>query len=202
FGDLLDAGMNDWGGVSPVTADHVNPERPWPDLDRLREVTEARGFELAPRLTIYPNHAVYPDEWLDPNLHFAVQDRSDAAGFARDDPGAVHPQRTDEVRNVGDGAEVKMIGRRSTQWYVGTGAEAPTLLPAAETTIAPRSRVGEVLEGVQAGQTVGEDEIVTLFTARGREVAAVAAVADELRRSVVGDTVTWVANRNINYTNV
>ena len=54
FGVLLDAGIDDWGGVSPVTADHVNPERPWPDLDRLREVTEARGFVLAPRLTAYP----------------------------------------------------------------------------------------------------------------------------------------------------
>ena len=62
---LLDAGIDDWGGVSPVTADHVNPERPWPALDRLREVTESAGFVLAPRLTIYPEFALDPDRWLD-----------------------------------------------------------------------------------------------------------------------------------------
>ena len=66
FGDLLDAGVSDWGGVSPVTADHVNPERPWPDLDRLRDVTEAKGHTLAPRLTIHPAFACEPEQWLDP----------------------------------------------------------------------------------------------------------------------------------------
>ena len=71
FGVLLDAGIDDWGGVSPVTADHVNPERPWPDLDLLRDVTESRGFALAPRLTIYPEFALEPDRWLDvePEVH-------------------------------------------------------------------------------------------------------------------------------------
>jgi len=202
FGVLLDAGIDDWGGVSPVTADHVNPERPWPDLDRLREVTEAHGFELAPRLTVYPHHAVHPAEWLDDGLAFAVLDRSDAEGLARDDPGAVYPQRTDEAQNVGDGAEVVLVGRRSSQWYVGTGAEPPPLIPAAQAATAPGSRVGEILDGVRAGQQVGEDEIVALFAARGREVGAVASLADELRAATVGDAVTWVANRNINYTNV
>jgi FO synthase len=85
FGVLLDAGIDDWGGVSPVTADHVNPERPWPALDRLREVTEARGFALAPRLTIYPSFALDPARWLDDGLRFAVMDRSDAEGLGRDD---------------------------------------------------------------------------------------------------------------------
>src|SRR5437667_4412601 len=75
FGRLLDAGIDDWGGVSPVTADHVNPERPWPALERLRGATEARGFALAPRLTIYAEFATAPDRWLDPAMHFAVLDR-------------------------------------------------------------------------------------------------------------------------------
>src|SRR3954447_1190554 len=79
FGMLLDAGIDDWGGVSPVTADHVNPERPWPAVDRLRTVTEARGFALAPRLTIYPEFALAPDRWLDDEMRFPVLDRSDAA---------------------------------------------------------------------------------------------------------------------------
>ncbi|HEX2577607.1 MAG TPA: bifunctional FO biosynthesis protein CofGH [Aquihabitans sp.] len=200
FGVLLDAGIDDWGGVSPVTADHVNPERPWPDRDRLRAVTEAAGFELAPRLTVYPEHATRPTEWLDPELHFAVLDRADAEGLARDDPGAVHPQTVGEVRNVGDGAEVVLVGRRSTQWYVGTEVDPPSLLPMAQPRA--RGRVAEVLDGVRAGEVPGEDEITTLFGARGREVGAVAELADELRRQVVGDAVTWVSNRNINYTNV
>ncbi len=85
FGVLLDAGIDDWGGVSPVTADHVNPERPWPALERLREVTEARGFTLAPRLTIYSEHALDPERFLDPKLAFPVLDRSDAEALGRDD---------------------------------------------------------------------------------------------------------------------
>src|ERR1700730_894218 len=76
FGVLLDAGIDDWGGVSPVTIDHVNPERPWPALDRLREVTESRGYALAPRLTIYPTYALQPARWLDPAMRFPVLDRS------------------------------------------------------------------------------------------------------------------------------
>src|SRR5207247_1160109 len=78
FGVLIDAGIDDWGGVSPVTADHVNPERPWPAVDRLREATEARGFSLAPRLTIYPEFTRDPARWIHPDVRFAVLDRSDA----------------------------------------------------------------------------------------------------------------------------
>ena len=199
FGVLLDAGIDDWGGVSPVTADHVNPERPWPARDRLREVTEAAGFELAPRLTIYPEFATNPDRWVDDALRFVVLDRSDAEGLGRDDPGAVHPQTVGEVRNVGDGAEVVLVGRRSTQWYVGLDADPPVLVPASGRAT---GRVADVLDAVRRGEVPDEDQIIALFAARGREVAAVAQLADELREEVVGDAVTWVSNRNINYTNV
>ncbi len=173
FGRLLDAGIDDWGGVSPVTPDHVNPERPWPAIDRLREATEAGGFSLAPRLTIYPEFALQPSRWLADSMRFAVLDRADAEGLGRE-PGDA--------------------------WYSGADATPPRLIPA------PLARaggaVGEVLAGVLMGQEVGTTEIVTLFSARGPEVAAVAEVADELRQQAVGDVVTWVANRNINYTNV
>ena len=172
FGRLLDAGVDDWGGVSPITPDHVNPERPWPAIDRLCEATEARGFSLAPRLTIYSEYALAPERWLDDEMRFAVLDRSDAEGLGRE---------PDE------------------RWYAGADAEPPVLLPSPP---AAGGAVGEVLAGVLLGHEVGVDEIVTLFGARGREVPAVAEVADELRRRTVGDTVTWVANRNINYTNV
>jgi 7,8-didemethyl-8-hydroxy-5-deazariboflavin synthase CofH subunit len=170
FGRLLGTGIDDWGGVSPVTPDHVNPERPWPALDRLRAVTEERGFELAPRLTVYPEYACEPERWLDERLRFPVLELSDAEGLARD-----------------------------TTWSPGTDEAPPTLLPGPSRA---GGAVREVLDGVLLGQEVGEDEIVTLFGARGREVAAVAELADELRRVTVGDVVTWVFNRNINYTNV
>ena len=181
FGQLLDAGIDDWGGISPVTADHVNPERPWPAVDRLRGVTEAKGFSLAPRLTIYPEYALDPERWLDADMRFPVLDRSDAEGLGRPDDGG---------------------------WYSGADAAPPVLLaPAGQNgsgdgrTIAGGA-VAEVLAGVRDGQEVGVDEIVTLFSARGSEVRAVASLADELRQAAVGDEVTWVSNRNINYTNV
>src|SRR5215217_1321418 len=100
FGILREAGIDDWGGVSPVTADHVNPEAPWPALERLRQVTEAAGMILAPRLTVYPELAADPGRWLDDALRFPVQDRSDAEGLGRDD-----------------------------RWYSGAEAPAPRLIP-------------------------------------------------------------------------
>jgi FO synthase len=169
---LLAAGIDDWGGVSPVTADHVNPERAWPALEVLRAATEASGFTLAPRLTVYPRFAQDPERWLDPAMRFGVLETSDAEGLARDAP-----------------------------WCSGVAIAPPTLLGAGATPTAG-GPVGEVLAGVVLGQEVGEAEIVTLFLARGPEVRAVAALADQLRRDTVGDDVTFVYNRNINYTNV
>jgi 7,8-didemethyl-8-hydroxy-5-deazariboflavin synthase CofH subunit/7,8-didemethyl-8-hydroxy-5-deazariboflavin synthase CofG subunit len=199
LGPLLDAGIDDWGGVSPVTADHVNPERPWPAVDVLRAATESRGLALAPRLTVYPEYALDPDRWLDEALRFAVLDRSDAEGLGRDDPGAVWPERHAAAANVGTGAEVVQVGRRSTAWYSGADAVPQVLVPGPARV---SGTVAEVLDGVRAGQEPGVAELVTLFAARGPEVRAVAAVADELRTAAVGDDVTYVVNRNINYTNV
>ncbi len=196
---LIDAGIDDFGGISPVTADHVNPERPWPHVAALRELTEKRGLALVPRLTVYPEYALDPERWLDPNLHFAVLDRSDAEGLARDDAGAVFPERYEAAANVGTGAEVVQVGRRSTQWYSGADREPPVLVPDLG---AAGPAVTEVLDGIAMGHEPGVEEIVTLFGARGQEVAAVAAAADRLRRDVNGDVVTFVRNRNINYTNV
>jgi FO synthase len=169
---LLAAGIDDWGGVSPLTIDHVNPERPWPALERLRDATQAAGFELAPRLTVYPEYVQRPDEWLHPAVRTAVLVASDLEGLARD-----------------------------TAWAPGRDdLDPPLLLP--NTAQRARGPVGEVLDGVLAGEEVGIDEIVVLLGARGREVGHVAEVADHLRREIVGDEVTFVRNRNINYTNV
>jgi len=111
-----------------VTADHVNPERPWPDIDRLRDVTEADGFTLAPRLTIYPERVLDPERWVDPALRFAVMDRSDAEGLGRDDPGAFFPERTMENRDAGSGADVMLIGNRTTTWFSGADADVPVII--------------------------------------------------------------------------
>jgi FO synthase len=170
FASLLEAGIDDWGGVSPLTPDHVNPERPWPEIERLREATEGRGYELAPRLTIYPEKAGDPLRWIDPAMRFPVLDRADAEGLGRDHP-----------------------------WTSGGEQSPPTLIPRS-----PRLRgpVAEVLTGIDLGQEPGVEEIEVLFAARGREVASVAQAADAARRAITGDAVTWVANRNINYTNI
>ena len=204
FSILLDAGIDDWGGVSPVTADHVNPERPWPALDKLRDVTEAKGKSLAPRLTVYPEFVFDPEKWFDSSLDFAMMDRSDAEGLARDDSGQVWPEKVTAADVVHDGAEVVLVGHRSTQWYSGANNAPPMLIPfermgEGEKITGP---VAEVLRGVELGHRINEQEIVTLFGARGPEVRAIAHVADDLRKQIVGDEVSWVHNRNINYTNV
>jgi len=199
IGALLGAGIDDFGGISPVTVDHVNPERPWPSLTDLRQATEDHGKELAPRLTVYPKYALAAGTWIDEDLHFAVLDRSDAEGLARDDPGACFPEHYEQAANVGTGAEVVQIGRRSTAWYSGADRVPVTLVPGDARIAGP---VREVLDGVLAGHKVEAEQLAALFAARGREVAAIAEVADSLREQVNGSTVTFVRNRNINYTNV
>ncbi|HEX4538676.1 MAG TPA: 5-amino-6-(D-ribitylamino)uracil--L-tyrosine 4-hydroxyphenyl transferase CofH, partial [Acidimicrobiales bacterium] len=183
FGSLLDAGIDDWGGVSPVTADHVNPERPWPAVEALRRTTESRGFALAARLTIYPEYALSPERWLDAAMRFPVLDRSDAEGLAREDDwssgGTAGPP------------PLLAVGSHDSQVPV---APSPSVLT--------RGALAEVLTGVQLGHEVGVEEITELFAARGPGLVAVAEVADGLRQAAVGDAVTWVTNRNINYTNV
>ena len=143
---------------------------------------------LAPRLTVHPSYVRQPDRWIDPALHFAVLDRSDAEGLGRDDPGSQFPERTMERARAGDGADIELVGERSTQWYSGAGTDPMVLVPG---RAAARGAVGEVLQGVAEGSEVGLEEIVALFGARGPEVAAVAEAADDLRRSIVGDDVTW-----------
>jgi FO synthase len=170
---LLGAGIDDWGGVSPVTVDHVNPERPWPALEHLCAETEASGHVLAPRLTVYPEFVRDPETWLAAGVRTPVLVASDMEGLARD-----------------------------TAWAPGRDdLSPPPLLPAPAPSRAGGA-VGEVLDGVLAGEEVGVDEIATLLQSRGTDVVAVASVADQLRREIVGDEVTFVRNRNVNYTNV
>ncbi|HKQ84556.1 MAG TPA: 5-amino-6-(D-ribitylamino)uracil--L-tyrosine 4-hydroxyphenyl transferase CofH [Steroidobacteraceae bacterium] len=174
---LTRAGINDWGGVSPVTPDHVNPEAPWPHLQRLHDETSAANRELVERLAIGPRYALAPERWVDAGLRAAVRRRSDAAGFAYVDP-----------------------------WYAGRGDGVPD---AAHAWLkpSPTSRVtslagARALHRVQRGDVLDEQEIATLFAARGDELTAVLHAADALRQETCGDVVTFVCNRNINYTNI
>ncbi len=179
---LVDAGIDDWGGVSPVTADHVNPERPWPALDRLRDVTEARGFALAPRLTVYPEWALDPDRWLDAATCIrGARPLRDAEGLGRDDPGAMFPEKMTASHDAGTGAEVVPSPPAELVDRLVLGRSGRPAGADSRTTVAPSrvhagGAVHEVLAGVIAGEEVGHDEIVTLFSARGPEVVAVAEV--------------------------
>ena len=171
---LLAAGINDWGGVSPVTADHVNPEAPWPHLDTLRRATEAAGKELVARLAIYPRFVRQPERWLAPEMRAPVLERADAEGYAREDDWIAGAVAKPEARAV--------------------GIAAPRTLP--------RGELERILHRARDGRRLEEAEVVRLFAARGREVAAICRNADRLRAEVSGDRVGYVVNRNINYTNV
>jgi FO synthase len=161
-GDLIDAGINDWGGVSPVTPDHVNPEAPWPAVDALRQMTASRGKELVARLPSYPTYVHDASTWHDKAMATAVIRASDSAGYARDDawsPGLVLP-----------------------------------LTPV-------RGSKNNPLK-TNSYDVLTEASITRLFAARGNEFHDICAAADEMRASTVGDTVRYVVNRNINYTNI
>jgi FO synthase len=172
---LIAAGINDWGGVSPVTPDYVNPEAPWPHLDNLARETASAGKLLQERLTIYPKFAVDYARWLDTSLHTMVLQKIDAEGFARVD-----------------------------DWTPGGTAELPSF-DIALLTKSPRS-AGKDIEVIVArareGERLCEAEIVRLFQARGDDFAFVTQAANALRETASGDRVTYIVNRNINYTNI
>jgi FO synthase len=175
---LVRAGVNDWGGVSPVTPDHVNPERPWPHLSQLQKETEAAGRQLVERLAIGPTFARQPEIWVDIGLRKAIRDRTDATGLARTDA-----------------------------WHAGAGQETPAEAAGWRTpdhgrTFAHSLATERLLRRAERGDSLDEGEIVALFSAQGSELTAVLRAADGLRAEAAGDTVTYVVNRNINYTNI
>ncbi|HKS89743.1 MAG TPA: bifunctional FO biosynthesis protein CofGH [Stellaceae bacterium] len=197
--EMVAAGVNDWGGVSPVTPDHVNPERPWPALDRLAQRTARAGKLLVERLAIYPEYAQEPARWLDAKLRTPVLRMTDSQGLARPDSwiagaGTPPPQRL-----------LPLTPTLSPHAGRGrNGAKPISRVPS------PRSRgegqgegqLAAILDRAAGGETLAETEIVRLFEARGDEFDMVCAAADRLRRQVSGDTVTYVVTRNINYTNI
>ena len=173
---LLRAGINDWGGVSPITLDHVNPEAAWPQVDALAADTARFGRQLRPRLPLIPSYVREVARWTAPAMATALLHRADASGYARPD-----------------------------DWLAGSGeplsatAQHPFV---ACTGAAACPEVRAVLDKAAAGEALSEDEIVRLFDTDGADLHAVMQAADELRRQMVGDTVTYVRNCNINYTNI
>ncbi|MFC7688823.1 5-amino-6-(D-ribitylamino)uracil--L-tyrosine 4-hydroxyphenyl transferase CofH [Paeniroseomonas aquatica] len=167
---LVAAGLNDWGGVSPVTQDHVNPEAPWPALEALAARTAEGGKVLVQRLPAYPAYARAPEAWLAPAVATLVRQASDAEGWARGD-----------------------------SW--SPGETTPPTLPAARLTRADAG-LARLVERGAAGARLEAPDIMHLFAARDADHAHVTAAADALRRAVSGETVRYVVNRNINYTNI
>ena len=174
---LVNAGINDWGGVSPLTPDHVNPEAPWPHLENLARETEAAGKFLEQRLTIYPEHIKEIEKWVDVSVRSTVLNLSDASGFAKRD-----------------------------QWVPGERKPIPSLeknlLQRSITKSSASAEVRSIIKNIQKTSRPKISELATLFESRGADFNYIARTADDLRKKYNGDEVTYVVNRNINYTNV
>jgi len=209
---LLDAGIDDWGGVSPLTPDHVNPERPWPSIEALAATCAARSKELRERLTIYPEFATRPDPYLAGRMRAPVEALRDADGravpgrepspIAWQDPEVRWKPRTIALTFAkGAGA-----GLRADAEAVYGDFDALEVTRAWHEDAVPRSRVDAdvraALRKAERHVGVSDEDALALFRAEGPSLDALAAVADGLRREAVGDEVTYVVNRNINFTNV
>lgn len=172
---LIAAGINDWGGVSPLTPDHVNPEAPWPHLDKLYEQTELAGKTLVERLTTYPQYIRQSALWIDEKFRNDLLARSDSEGLARQD-----------------------------EWYSGESSEVPERDKNLITgpTVAVDGDLLKIFKKTEKGVLITKKDVLDLFNSRGRQFSAICNFANELREDVCGDTVSFVINRNINYTNV
>ncbi len=166
---LLDFGIDDFGGISPVTADHVNPERAWPALETLGRESSERGFHLTPRLTVYPEFLGERTDFLDEKVRPYVLASADAHSLARADA-----------------------------WYSGTD-HTPPARPTSSTTT---SDIEQILVRYEPGYDFDRSELISLFGAREGDFNAVVDLANSVRQDLVGEPISFVINRNINYTNV
>ena len=215
---LLRAGVDDWGGVSPLTPDHVNPERPWPQIEALEKATAAAGFVLRERLTAHPPYLSEP--WLDPRLasHVAALAGPDglAAGvhpvgraWQEPDGGLVSTGRTDLHESIDTTG--RTTDRRSDFDAVyGDWEQVRQAVPSSRRAGSVQPMAARLDGAVAAAlrvaadrpQALTADQALALITADGAELDAVCALADDIRRDTVGEEVTYVVNRNINFTNV
>ena len=214
---LLEAGVDDWGGVSPLTPDHVNPERPWPSLGRLRAITAECGFELRARLTVHPEYVRKGEPWLDPRLSAHVAALAGKDGLARPDvrPQGLPWQEPDGGLAAADGlgrvdlhSEVDSTGRSDDrrsdfdEVYGDWSAVADRASTTSRDTSIKADVRAALAQAEKGTRGLSDAQAHALITASGADLEAVCRLADELRRQSVGDEVTYVVNRNINFTNV
>jgi FO synthase len=220
---LLESGIDDWGGVSPLTPDHVNPERPWPQLDSLAAHTAEAGFRLVERLTVYPRYLHAGEPWLDPRIVPHVAALADpATGLARADAAPVgRPWQEPDDTWTSSGrvdlhttvdTEGRSADRRTDfESVYGSWTEvadaAQRLETSADTARRHPGRLdSDVAAALRAAERdpagISDAEALALLHADGAELDAITQLADELRADVVGGDVTYVVNRNINFTNV
>ncbi|WP_326650639.1 MULTISPECIES: bifunctional FO biosynthesis protein CofGH [unclassified Streptomyces] len=215
YARLIGAGIDDWGGVSPLTPDHVNPERPWPQIDELAERSAAAGFRLEERLCVYPEFVQRGEPWLDPRLLPHVRALADPeTGLAREDvtPAGLPWQEPDEGFTAAGRTDlhrtIDTTGRTSDRrddfdevygdWEALREAAVPGMVPSRIET-----DVRQALKQAADDPTkLTDDEALALLHADGPALDALTRIADELRRDVVGDDVTYIVTRNINFTNV
>jgi len=219
---LLDAGVDDFGGISPLTPDHVNPERPWPQIDKLAALCADAGFDLRERLTAHPEYLDVP--WLDPRLRAHVDALRGTDGLA--DAGATvsgRPWQEPDGGQEGGGQQSwgwQTVGRADLHETVDTTGRTSdrrgdfdevygdwdSLREQVRDRGAPERVDGDVAAALRTAErdtsALSRDETLALITADGAALDAVARLADDLRRGAVGDDVTYVVNRNINFTNV
>ncbi|MFW2237282.1 bifunctional FO biosynthesis protein CofGH [Rhodococcus opacus] len=212
---LLGAGVDDWGGVSPLTPDHVNPERPWPNLDTLAEITAEAGFELTERTAAQPQFVLAGSPWIDPRIIGHVQALADPhTGLAKRDtiPVGLPWQEPDEswesAGRVDLNTEIDTEGRNTeTRSDLGSAfGDWETVREQVLELSGPVRVDTDVLAALRSAERdpagCTDDEYLALATAEGPGLEAMVALADALRKDAVGDEVTYVVNRNINFTNI
>ena len=210
---LLDAGISDWGGVSPLTPDHVNPERPWPPIETLAATTASRGKALRERLTIYPRFAADPDHFLAAKMRRPVAALLDEEGLAREgampgsvgwqDPDVMWKPRTIDL-TFAKGPEAGLRADAEAVYGEFSSEDAVAAAWASRQVVPARldAEIRRALRKAERHRSISDAEALALFQAEGADLDALRAVADGLRQEAVGDVVTYVINRNINFTNV